>query len=62
MAVIERDIVLQSMTSDGQKTIDMPITRLANVEGDTDILSGIAADDYLVFSDTSDGGDRKSVV
>lgn len=61
MAVIERDIVLQSMTPDGNKTIDMPITRLANVEGDTDILSGIAADDYLVFSDTSDSGQLKKV-
>ncbi len=59
MAVIERDVVLMSKDADGNQTIDMPITRLGNIEGTADIKPVPAAADYVPVMDSADNGQMK---
>ncbi len=60
MSLIERDVVLTSK-QDGQDTLDMPITRLANVEGDADVKDSIGNGDYVALIDSADGNKMKKV-
>lgn len=59
MAVIERDVVLQGKTSEGNQTIDLPITRLANVEDTADVKETPAEGDYIPIIDGADNGQMK---
>ncbi len=59
MAVIERDVVLQSKDKDGNPTIDLPITRLGNVEDGSEIKQNPNKDDYIPIIDSSDNGQMK---
>lgn len=61
MAILERDVVLQGM-QDGQKTMDFPITRLANVEDAADVKEVPAAGDYIPVMDSADGGQMKKTL
>lgn len=47
MAVIKRDVVLMGKDSDGDTTIDMPITRLGNIEDDAEIKAAPTTDDFI---------------
>jgi len=59
MPIIERDVVLQGVTEDGKPTIDLPITRLGNVEDTADVKAAPEAGDYLPVIDGADGGQMK---
>ncbi len=59
MAVIERNIVLMSKTADGNQTIDLPITRLGNVENTADVKAAPVVGDYVPVIDQADGGQMK---
>jgi len=61
MAIIERNVVLQSKDADGNQTIDFPITRLANVENAADVKAALENEDYLAIIDSSDKGQMKKV-
>jgi len=61
MAIVERDVVLQSKDADGNQTIDFPITRLANVEDAADVKITPENGDYLALVDSSDKGQMKKV-
>lgn len=58
MAVVERDVVLMGKDG-GRDTIDLPITRLGNVEDTADIKETPGAGDYLPIVDSADGGQMK---
>lgn len=59
MAIIERDIVLQGKTADGNRTIDLPVTALKNIEDTAEIKEKPTADDYIPVIDSADGGQMK---
>jgi len=61
MAIVERDVVLQSKDADGNQTIDFPITRLANVENTADVKAALENEDYLAIIDSSDNGQMKKI-
>jgi len=61
MPIIERDVVLQSKDADGNQTIDLPITRLANVEDAANVKITPENGDYLALVDSSDNGQMKKV-
>lgn len=61
MAIIERDVVLQGMTEDGQKTIDLPITALKNIEDTADVKENPTSNDYIPVIDSEDSGQMKKV-
>ncbi len=44
MALKEQDVVLYSTDTDGNKVIQMPITRVENVEGAIKTINGVGAD------------------
>jgi len=58
MAIKERDILLQGQ-EDGEQTMDFPITRLANVEGDAEVKSVPGDKDYIPIIDSADGEQMK---
>ena len=59
MAIIERDVVLMGKTEEGDNTLDMPITRLGNVEDDAEIKEAPEENDYVAVIDMSDNGQMK---
>ena len=59
MAVKQRDVVLISKNSSGKQTIDMPITRLGNIDDEAEIKEKPAAGDYIPIMDMEDGGQMK---
>ena len=59
MAVVERDVVLQGKDKDGNQTIDLPITRLGNIEDSADVKEQPVAEDYIPVMDSADGGQMK---
>lgn len=61
MPTIERDIVMQSKDENGNPTIDLPITRLGNVEDSAEIKEELSAGDYLPIIDSEDNGQMKKV-
>lgn len=61
MPTIERDIVMQSKDENGNPTIDLPITRLGNVEDSAEIKKKPSEGDYLPIIDSEDNGQMKKV-
>ena len=59
MAVVERDVVLQGKDKNGNQTIDLPITRLGNIEDSADVKVKPVAEDYIPVMDSADGGQMK---
>lgn len=59
MAVKKRSIVLMSKDAAGNQTIDMPVTRLGNIEDDAEIKAEPASGDYIPIMDMEDGGQMK---
>ena len=62
MAIYERDVVLQGKSKDGNRTIDLPITRLGNIEDSSDIKEKPAANDYIPIIDMADNGQMKKAL
>lgn len=61
MSVIERDVVLQGKTADGKQTIDMPLTRLQNIESAASIKNSPEDTDYIPVIDMADDEQMKKV-
>lgn len=61
MAITERDVVLQGVDESGSPTIDLPITRLGNVEDTAEVKDAPAAGDYIPVMDAADGGQMKKM-
>lgn len=61
MSVIERDVVLQSVDESGRATIDLPITRLGNIEDTAQVKQVPEKGDYVPIVDGADGGQMKKV-
>lgn len=59
MPLLERDIVLQGKDPNGNQTIDLPITRLGNIEDTADIKAEPTTQDYIPLIDSNDGGQMK---
>lgn len=62
MSVIERDVVLQGKTADGKQTIDMPLTRLQNIESAASIKNSPDDTDYIPVIDMADDEQMKKVL
>lgn len=62
MPIIERDVVLQGVDENGNPTLDLPITRLGNVEDTADVKDTLEAGDYIPVIDSDDGGQMKKVL
>lgn len=58
--MLERDVVLCSKEN-GQDTIDLPITRLGNIEDSAEVKTAPESGDYIPVVDTADGGQMKKV-
>lgn len=61
MAVIERDVVLVGKDGSGNMTIDLPITRLGNVEDTAEVKAAAEGSDFLPIIDMADQGQMKKV-
>lgn len=59
MAVKKRDVVLMGKNAAGDQTIDMPITRLGNIEDSAEIKENPTSEDYIPVIDMADGGQMK---
>ncbi len=59
MSLKKRDVVLRGKTADGSSTIDMPVTRLGNIEETADIKETPITGDYVPIIDTEDDGQMK---
>lgn len=59
MPVIERDVVLQGVDEAGNSTIDLPITRLGNIEDTAEIKETPEDGDYIPVIDSQDQGQMK---
>lgn len=53
MPIIERDVVFQGVDEDGNATIDMPITRLGNLEDTAAVKESLADEDYIPVIDSA---------
>lgn len=62
MAIIERDVVNQGMDENGNFTIDLPVTRLGNIEDTADVKDIPIVGDYLPLIDSEDGYQMKKVL
>ena len=60
MAIEERDVVLIGK-KDGKNVIELPITRLGNIEDTADVKETAAAGDYFPIMDGADGGQMKKI-
>ena len=58
---IERDVVLIGKDADGNETMDMPITRLGNVEDGASIKEMPESGDYMPIIDGADNGQMKKM-
>ena len=61
MSVIERDVVLQSVDEQGRGTIDLPVTRLGNIEDTAEVKQAPEEGDFLPIVDGADGGQMKKM-
>ncbi len=61
LAMYERDITMHSKDKDGNVTIDLPITRLGNVEDTADVKETPTDGDYIPIIDSADEGQMKKV-
>lgn len=62
MALIERDVALPGVDENGNPTIDLPITRLGNVENTAEVKATIGEGDYIPIADASAGGRLKKIL
>lgn len=58
MPIKERDVVLQGRDG-GEDTIDLPVTRLANVESGAEVKAEPAQGDYIPIIDSADNEQMK---
>lgn len=61
MSVIERDVVLIGKDEDGNECIDLPITRLGNIEDTADTKEALADNDHIPLVDSADNGKMKKI-
>ena len=61
MSVIERDVVLVGKDEDGNECIDLPITRLGNIEDTADTKEALADNDHIPLVDSADNGKMKKI-
>ena len=59
MAVKKCDVVLMGKNSSGDTTINMPVTRLRNIEDDAEIKENPTEGDFIPIIDMADGGQMK---
>lgn len=59
MPVIERDVVLQGVDENGNPTIDLPVTRLGNIEDTAEVKGAPEAGDLIPIIDGADHGQMK---
>lgn len=59
MPIIERDVVLQGVDEHGNQTMDLPITRLGNIEDTAEKKDAPALADYIPVIDMADDGEMK---
>ena len=59
MSVKKCDVVLMGKNAAGEQTVNMPLTRLGNIEDDAEIKEKPAAGDYIPIMDMEDGGQMK---
>lgn len=57
----ERDVVLQGTDEYGERTIDLPITSLRNIEDTAQTTTSPTADDYIPVVDTSEQSEMKKI-
>lgn len=62
MALIERRVVLQGKTEDGDTTIDLPITSLENIEDTAEPKDAPADNDYIPIVDMSGSPQMKKTL
>lgn len=61
MSVIERDVVLVGKDEDGNECIDLPVTRLGNIEDTADTKEALADNDCIPLVDSADNGKMKKI-
>lgn len=61
MAMIERDVVLVGKDASGNTTVDMPITRLGNLEDTAEIKTAPVSGDALAIVDSEASGEVKKI-
>lgn len=61
MPIIERDVVLQGVDEHGNQTMDLPITRLGNIEDTADTKDAPGLADYIPVIDMADSGGMKKM-
>lgn len=61
MPIIERDVLFRGIDKDGNQTVDFPITRLGNVEGDATVKNSIEKGDYIAVMDSGANGEMKMI-
>lgn len=59
MSIKKRDVVFIGKTAGGDKTIDMPLTRLGNIEDDAELKEKPTEGDYIPIIDVPDNGQMK---
>lgn len=59
MAIKKCDVMLIGKNAAGDRTVNMPITRLGNIEDSAEIKEKPAAGDYIPIMDMEDGGQMK---
>ncbi|MCM1061613.1 MAG: hypothetical protein NC452_15195 [Eubacterium sp.] len=59
MAIQEKDILLRTLDENGNAVIGLPITRLANIEADTDIKDDPKDNDFIPIIDIDDNKQMK---
>ena len=58
--IVERDVVLTGETEDGQPTLDLPVTRLGNIEDSADVKETPEDADYFPVADSKTGMLKKT--
>lgn len=58
--IVERDVALSGRTEDGQATLDLPITRLGNIEDSADVKETPEDADYFPIADNKTGKLKKT--
>lgn len=58
--IVERDVVLTGETEDGQPTLDLPVTRLGNIEDSADVKETLEDADYFPVADSKTGMLKKT--
>jgi len=59
VALIERDVVLQGRDENGNQTVDLPVTRLGNIEDTAEVKETPGGEDYVPIMDGDAKGQMK---